>query len=499
VQPLADDYRTQVGVDLFVVTGRDSQLLAWSGFDASDLAASLVRSSRRAEVSTFSPQYRGVLQVISVPILIGVDATEMMGRLTVGFFFDDALANQFKKVTGSEIAFGADGRVLASTVTDNARDQLASAMGSDGISTLRIGNEEFIALRRPLGPPPDSRTFVLILRSRTARLQFLDTIRTGLVGALVVTVLLATIVSYAVARTMTRPLAAISSAMRDMAATGDLTRKVALHSSAWDDEDARLLAATFNTLTDSITRFQKEAAQRERLSSLGRLSTVIAHEIRNPLMIIKTTLRGLRRDDVTSSEVRDAVHDIDEQATRLNRIVTEVLDFARPMRFDYADAELNSVCSTSADAVSAGEAGPAIALDLDASNPHIVTDAERLRTALINLLINARHAIQATPAATVGTGVAVVAEPQIHLSTRRDDAGRVTITVRDHGVGIPPEDLAHIFDPYYTTRRAGTGLGLPITKNIIEGLGGTITVTSRPGKGTDIRIELPAAPADHSR
>ena len=81
--------------------------------------------------------------------------------------------------------------------------------------------------------------------------------------------------------------------MREMAATGDLTRRIALPPDArWDDEDARLLATTFNTMTDSIARFQREAAQRERLSSLGRLSTVVAHEIRNPLMIIKTALRG---------------------------------------------------------------------------------------------------------------------------------------------------------------------------------------------------------------
>ena len=91
--------------------------------------------------------------------------------------------------------------------------------------------------------------------------------------------------------------------MREVAATGDLTRKIALRGPArWDDEDARLLATTFNTLTDSIARFQREVAQKERLSSLGRLSTVIAHEVRNPLMIIKAALRTLRprrrrRDD----------------------------------------------------------------------------------------------------------------------------------------------------------------------------------------------------------
>jgi signal transduction histidine kinase len=67
----------------------------------------------------------------------------------------------------------------------------------------------------------------------------------------------------------------------------------------------------------------------------------------------------------------------------------------------------------------------------------------------------------------------------------------VVVTVRDRGVGIAQDDLTRIFDPYFTTRRAGTGLGLPITKNIIEGLGGTLAVSSRPGEGTEVRIELP--------
>src|SRR6185503_17745450 len=107
--------------------------------------------------------------------------------------------------------------------------------------------------------------------------------------------------------TMTRPLAAITTAMREIAATGDLTRKVALKSRAWDDEDARLLASAFNTLTESIARFQHEAAQKDRLTSLGRLSTVIAHEIRNPLMIIRASLATLRRDKVSALELREAV------------------------------------------------------------------------------------------------------------------------------------------------------------------------------------------------
>ena len=91
--------------------------------------------------------------------------------------------------------------------------------------------------------------------------------------------------------------------MREMAATGDLTRRIAAAAGdPWEDEDARLLATTFNAMTDSIARFQREAAQRERLSSLGRLSTVVAHEIRNPLMIIKTALRDAARREAAAAE-----------------------------------------------------------------------------------------------------------------------------------------------------------------------------------------------------
>ena len=97
-----------------------------------------------------------------------------------------------------------------------------------------------------------------------------------------------------------------------------------------------MLATTFNTLTDSIARFQRDMSQKERLSSLGGLSTVIAHEIRNPLTIIKASLHALRQPDVDPATTREAVGDIADEVTRLNRIVNEVLDFARPIRFELA-------------------------------------------------------------------------------------------------------------------------------------------------------------------
>ena len=187
-------------------------------------------------------------------------------------------------------------------------------------------------------------------------MRTLGTIQAALAGIALGATLLAIVVSYGVARTITRPLASITDHMRQIAATGDLTRKLPTkHRAGWDDDDAHMLATTFNMLTDSVVRFQRDAAQRERLSSLGRLSTVIAHEVRNPLMIIKGALRTLARDGASAADVRDAAKDIDEEIDRLNSLVNDVLDVARPIRFDPTPTDINAVCR---DAVQAAERGP---------------------------------------------------------------------------------------------------------------------------------------------
>jgi signal transduction histidine kinase len=508
VQPLADEYRAQIDADLLVVFDARGRVLGASGVDVATLR-SVGGAPGAEERTTFVAHPRGILQVISVPILIGPEPVEIFGRLAVGFFMDDASARRFRELTGSEIAFAVNGRIVAASLPREARPALVRALGAaradfeaggtgpnaalqDGAARLvRLGDEEYLAARLPMTAGDDARgdrPVAFVLRSRTERLRFLNTLRAGLAGSLIVTVLLATGLSYAVARTMTRPLRAVTSAMRDVAATGDLTRRVPVRSGAWDDEDARLLASAFNTLTESIARFQREAAQRDRLSSLGRLSTVIAHEIRNPLMIIRASLATLRRPTLSAAELREAIADIDDETMRLNRIVTEVLDFARPIRFDLAEADVNEICRASAAAAWADDPEARVALDLDPALPRFVTDRERLRTALVNIMTNARQAVQGArrtgsrPDGTVGADVIV--------RSRLAD-GRAVITVRDRGAGIAPEDLAHVFDPYFTTRRTGTGLGLPIAKNIVEGLGGAISVVSEPGAGTEIRVELP--------
>ena len=220
-------------------------------------------------------------------------------------------------------------------------------------------------------------------------------------------------------------------------------------------------------------------------------------------MIIKAALHSLARPDATASGVREAAADIDGEVARLNRLVNDVLDFARPIRFERSAVSINALCRESATAALASFDGTAIACDLDPDVGMVHTDPERLRIALINLLVNARDAVngngarskheEGSPAAgSVANGAAVTLKTAAAGDNMR-------IVVADHGPGITQPDLAQIFDPYFTTKRGGTGLGLPIVKNIVEGLGGTIVVSSAPGDGTRFVIEFPLDSSQHQR
>jgi signal transduction histidine kinase len=494
VQNIAGGYQTQLNASLVLVTNKTGDVLYAAGASPRVAAIAAYQPAVKNALAgrdsvSLLPQPNGILQVVTVPVVLDEPVRQILGTLSAGFLLDDALAAQMKKITGSDVAFGMDGQILAATLSREQYPALADRLRSSGISRVHLDGEEYEALSRPLSATDgqgsaSSGPVALILRSRTEQLGSLAQIHTGLAVTALLAVLLATVLSFAVARTITRPLAAITTVMRDVAVTGDLTQKIALRQgNRWDDEDARILATTFNTLIDSIARFQRDMSQKERLTSLGQLSTVIAHEIRNPLMIIKASLHALRRPDLSAEAMREAVADIDEEAARLNRLVNEVLDFARPIRFEMAPVDVNALCRESATAAQASGPGPMVSTDLDPALAIVTTDGERLRIALVNMLVNARHAVN-------GHILDEPSAPLVTLTTRA--AGDcVRILVADRGTGIEAADMAHVFDPYFTTKRGGTGLGLPIAKNIVEGLGGTIAVTSVPGRGTEIRVELP--------
>ena len=500
VQPVARQFQQETRADLLVVTDRRGQLLAQAGRLAPLPPPALVSLSGGDQGPSPQTDERyvahpdGLLQVASVPVGIG---GQTLGGVRLGFLLDRTRALELQRLTDSQIAFAFDGRIVASSLSATDVTSVAREASGAGIWEVTAADNQYVGLSRRLGAGPASHATAILLQSRTERLRFLSRIHSALGLTALLAVLGAVLLSYLVARTVTRPLATITDSMREMAATGDLTRKTVLPAGNWEDEDARLLANTFNTLTDSIATFEREVAQRERLSALGRMSTVIAHEIRNPLMIIKASLRPLRAETPRAEDVQEAAADIAGEVDRLNRIVTEVLDFARPIRFELSPVSLEDVCRQAATAAAVGEIHPQIRVETAPGLPMVTTDAERLRAVLVNLLSNARHAVRALDDSPSEAEQERPLLPAIVLSAQPIGSHRVELRVEDHGVGIPPDHVARIFEPYFTTRRGGTGIGLAISRNIVDGLGGSIRVTSRDGAGTTIRVELPVDSTPH--
>ena len=491
VAPIVSSYRDEIGADVLIISDAAGAPVFTAGDVRGDVATRRLRVDRTstgapASLSTMAHP-RGILHLVSVPIAIGFDPVEQLGLLSVGMLLDDEQARALRASTGSELAFAMGDTVLASSIGASAAPALASAIATVERGTLLVAGRHYAWHRYALQPMPGEfrgpggEPRLVVMHSTEEAEATLRSVRIALAVIALLTAFAASVASYAVARTITRPLSALTASMREMARTGTISPPPPrAMSHAWDDEDVRVLAGTFDAMTEAIGRFQQQASERDRLIALGRLSTVIAHEIRNPLMIVRGALRGLRRQD--DPMVADAAVDIEEQVQRLDRVVNDVLDFARPVQLDVAPASLHAICREAVAACLAAEPEPPVTLTLDDAADAVRTDTDRLRAVLVNLIANAREAVRAADRAP--------GEGRVSVGTRRA-SGSIMIEVEDTGTGIDPSVVGHVFEPYFTTRRKGTGLGLAIARNIIEGLGGTIVLTSTPGHGSTARITLP--------
>ena len=237
-----------------------------------------------------------------------------------------------------------------------------------------------------------------------------------------------------------------------------------------------------------MKRLQEELRRSERLSALGSLAAGVAHEIRNPLSSIKGLATYLAQKVPPGGPEEEAARTMVAEVGRLNRVVTELLEFSRPAAVQPAETDLNAVIGRALRLAGADLQAKNIRVDYqpDPALPKAGLDAERLTQALLNLFLNAVQAMEA--------GGALV----VRLEKEPDPAGgeRFRLSVRDSGVGIAPEALASIFTPYFTTKAAGTGLGLAIVQQIVEGHGGRVLVESQPGQGSTFTLLLPLNPED---
>lgn len=229
----------------------------------------------------------------------------------------------------------------------------------------------------------------------------------------------------------------------------------------------------------SYKELQDAMKRKEKLMALGHLAAGVAHEIRNPLSSIKGLAKYFAERTPAGGESHELAQVMAKEADRLNRVVSELLELVKPAHLTLQHVDLNQVITHSLHLVSQDAASRDIQLRFaaNATLPAIEADPDRLTQVLLNLYLNAIHAI-----GRQGT---------ITVEASESSADRVKIVVTDSGKGIAPEQLEAIFTPYYTTKADGTGLGLAVVQNIVEQHGGTIQVESSPGKGATFTLSLP--------
>lgn len=242
------------------------------------------------------------------------------------------------------------------------------------------------------------------------------------------------------------------------------------------------LSREVGRLREELSRKNRQLRRRERLAALGELAAGVAHEIRNPLGGIQMFASLLRKDLQDRPDALRIVEKITTGVSRLESIVTQILDFGRPSEPEPQRVRLDALIGEVIDLCAAHPRPRPVRITAEAVEPvTIVTDGTLLGRALLNLALNAADAAAEHAGSVAHVCLAVTTEPD----------GRVTISVSDNGPGIAPEMLDRIFNPFFTTKDHGTGLGLAIVHQIAEALGGSIQAANRPEGGAVFSLSLP--------
>lgn len=274
---------------------------------------------------------------------------------------------------------------------------------------------------------------------------------------------------------------------------GPIVRQTEIHLTGLPEKDKTLQLASMVVLDDSggfagevllirdlttVKRLEKELRRSERLAALGKMAAGVAHELRNPLSSIKGLAVVLKSNFLHSSKEAETAEILVKEVERLNRSIGELLDYAKPAQLKRERASVTEIIEKTVSLVQldAESFGITLRLEMDDDLPQVVLDKDKMNQVFLNLFLNAIQAMEDGGELLVAT---------------EHDARRIIVTVRDNGVGIVPENLGRVFDPYFTTKNEGTGLGLAMSAKIVEEHGGWMELSSVVGGYTEVRVILP--------
>ena len=354
------------------------------------------------------------------------------------------------------------------------------------LQTERIGDFSYLVASVPVhvgGPEHGVLSMPLALRQREVEATVDDLDRTIRLAS-VLFLGLAAALALSMARRISGPIQDLTRATRRIA-QGDLEARV----EATSQDELRRLVEAFNQMGRDLHRQRRDLERSNRLAAWADMARQVAHEVKNPLTPIQLSAEHLKRVFADKSEdfartLETCTDTILKQVRTLRGIVTEFSAFARPPAEELARQDPRAMLEEVVRPYQAGlPPRVELTLELDGAAPAVRADRRLLERAVVNLLENALQAV-----GDVGA---------IRVSLRtRDDGRRVEIEVRDSGPGIAPEARDHIFEPFFSTKTSGSGLGLALVKKIAEDHGGGVSLESVPGEPTRAVLWIPSADAE---
>jgi signal transduction histidine kinase len=311
--------------------------------------------------------------------------------------------------------------------------------------------------------------------------QIVDAERRALMAILLLAAVLAPVAAWLVTRSLVRPITRLREAMA-LAGTGNLEPPI----DVGGRDEIGDLARAFASMTERLRESRNELVQSEKLASVGQMAAAVAHGLRNPLASLRASAQlALRHPDspATREQLREMIAEVD----RLDRRISHLLAFSRPAPShpirERVGPLLEGLLATRKPLLA--ERQVTVTLDLAPDLPEITVDPIRIEQALTEVVANALDVLPP------GGQIRITARE----SADGEAAPRVIVAISDTGPGIPSEVLPSVFEPFFTTRAEGTGLGLAIARRFVEQSGGRLDITSRPGEGTTVRFDFPAARA----
>ncbi len=468
---------------IFLVTDPRGRVIASLGGEPGDVLPKQLDEVKRAanrfprQVSGFLARGNHLFQITITPVYIQTSGgTALLNVLVAGYDVNTLTAQRLKDATGgSEFLFQSQGKLIASTLNPRATGQVMAGL-SQHLAPRRVndGFSEYAPLMTPLEDIEGARVGELsILRSFDSAKRRIDGLRRNIVLLWLFSMVAGLALTYLLARRIVGPVREL-----DRAAAEVSRQNYSYQIPVRGDDELGRLARTFNNMCASIRLAREELILQERISTIGRLSTSIVHDLRNPLAAIYGGAEMLVDSELPHPQVKRLAGNIYRASRRMQELLQELLNVSRGRSAEVELCDLRSVAADACEALAeiARSQSVAIALDLPAGL-ELPVERNRIERVFVNLIGNA---LEAMP----GGGA-------IHISAMVID-GAAVVEVRDNGPGIAAEIRGRLFQPFVSAgKKNGLGLGLALARQTVLDHGGDMWIASGAEHGACFRFRLP--------